>query len=56
MATELLRGEKLFKKRSNKGLKANIFSQRIVNPWNKLSKNEDQARKTSGFKAHFDKN
>ena len=53
---ELFRGEKLYKKRSNKGLRANTFSQRVVNPWNNLSKNEVQARKTSGFKAHFDKN
>ena len=53
---ELLRGEKLFKNRSNKGLRANTFSQRVVNPWNKLKKNEVQARKNSGFKAHFDKN
>ena len=61
MATErgnpdLVRGEKIFKKRSKKGLRANTFSQRVVNPWNKLSKNEVQAKKTSGFKAHFDKN
>ena len=53
---ELLRGEKLAKNRSNKSLRANTFSQRVVNPWNKLKKNEVQARKTSGFKAQFDKN
>ena len=53
---ELLRGEKIFKQRSKKTLRANTFSQRVVNPWNKLSKNEVQAKKTSGFKTHFDKN
>ena len=52
---ELLQGEKIFKKRSRKGLRANTFSQRIMNPWNNLSKNEVKAR-TSGFKAQFDKN
>ena len=53
---ELLRGEKIFKKRSKKGLRANTFSQHVVTSWNKLSKNEVQAKKTSGFKAQFDKN
>ena len=53
---ELLRGEKIFKKRSKNGLRANTFSQRVVTSWNKLSKNEVQAKKTSGFKAQFDKN
>ena len=53
---ELFRGEKLAKNRPNKSLRANTFSQRVVNPWNKLKKNEVQARKTSGFKAQFDKN
>ena len=53
---ELLRGETIFKKGSKKGLRANSFSQRVVNSWNKLSKNEVQAKKTSGFKAQFDKN
>ena len=48
---ELLRGEKIFKKRSRKGLRANTFSQRVVNPWNNLSKKEVKAKKTSGFKA-----
>ena len=53
---ELLRGEKIFKKRSKNGLRANTFSQRVVTSWNKLSKNEVQAKKTSSFKAQFDKN
>ena len=53
---ELLRGEKIFKKGSKKGLRANTFSQRVVTSWNQLSKNEVQAKKTSGFKAQFDKN
>ena len=32
------------------------FSQRVVNPWNKLQKKELQAKKTSNFKAKFDAN
>ena len=52
---ELLRGEKIFKKRSRKGLRANTFSQRIMKPWNNMPKNEVKARKSSGFKAQFDK-
>ena len=45
-----LRGVKMFKKRSKKGLEHIHF------PSAKLSKNEVQARKTTGFKAHFVKN
>ena len=32
------------------------YSQRVMNSWNKLLKNNVQVKKTSGFKAHFDKN
>ena len=32
------------------------FSQRVVNPWNKLHREEVQARTTSNFKAKFDVN
>ena len=35
---ELFRGEKLAKNRPNKSLRANTFSQRVVNPWNNLKK------------------
>ena len=53
---ELFRGKKIFKKRSQKLQRRNFFSQRVVNPWNKLSRNEIQSLKTSSFKARFDKN
>ena len=53
---DLLRGEIISKQRSKKNLRTNTFSQRVVNSWNKLSKKEVQAKKTSGFKTHFDKN
>ena len=52
---ELVRGKKIFKKRSRKQQRRNFFSQRVVNPWNKLSKKEVQATKTSSFKSRFDK-
>ena len=53
---ELFRGKKLFKKRSQKLPRRNVFSQRVVNPWNKLTREEVQSLKTSSFKSHFDKN
>ena len=53
---ELFRGKKIFKKRSQKLQRRNFFTQRVVNPWNKLSRNEIQSQKTSSFKARFDKN
>ena len=37
-------------------MRMNFFSQRVVNPWNKLLKEEVQAKKISGFKAKFDLN
>ena len=52
---ELIRGKKIFKKRSRKLQRRNVFSQRVVNPWNKLSRMEVQSLKTSTFKARFDK-
>ena len=52
---ELLWGTKIFKGRSRKGLRAISSSQLVVNPWNKFSKNEAQAKKISGFKAQSDK-
>ena len=51
------RGLVIFKKRtSGRGMRKYTFSQRVVNPWNKLEKEEVQARKTSNFKAKFDTN
>ena len=32
------------------------FSQRVVNPWNMLQREEVQSKKTSNFKAKFDAN
>ena len=52
---ELFRGKKIFKKRSRKLPRRNVFSQRVVNPWNKLTREEVQSLKTSSFKSHFDK-
>ena len=52
---ELRRGLKIFKKRSRRGRRRNVFSQRVVNPWNHEKKKVVQERKTSGFKAKFDK-
>ena len=52
---ELVRGKKIFKKRSRKQQRRNFFSQRVVNPWNKLSRKEVQSTKTSSFKSRFDK-
>ena len=54
---ELSRGLVIFKKRtSGRGMRKYTFSQRIVNPWNKLQREEVRAKKTSSFKAKFDKN
>ena len=50
----LARGKKIFKKRSNGLIRQNTFSQRVVNPWNKLSKGEVITETTSGFKSKFD--
>ena len=52
---ELVRGKKIFKKRSQKQQRRNFFSQRVVNPSNKLSRKEVQSTKTSSFKSRFDK-
>ena len=54
---ELNRGLVIFKKRtSGRKRRKYTFSQRVVNPWNKLQKEEVQAKKTSNFKAKFDAN
>ena len=54
---ELNRGLVIFKKRtSERKRRKYMFSQRVVNPWNKLQKEEVQAKKTSNFKAKFDAN
>ena len=47
----------IFKKRtSGRRRRKYTFSQRVVNPWNKLLRQEVQVRKTSNFKAKFDAN
>ena len=47
----------IFKKRtSGRNRRKFTFSQRVVNPWNKLLKEEVQAKTTSNFKAKFDAN
>ena len=54
---ELNHGSKIFKKRtSGREMRKYTFSQRVVNPWNKLHREEVQARTTSNFKAKFDVN
>ena len=54
---ELYRGLVIFKKRTTGRLRRKYtFSQRVVNPWNKLRREEVQAIKTSNFKAKFDAN
>ena len=54
---ELFRGLVIFKKRTTGRLRRKYtFSQRVVNPWNKLRREEVQAIKTSNFKAKFDAN
>ena len=52
---ERTRGLKIFKKRSNRERRRNVFSQRVVNPWNHERKEVVQEKKTSGFKAKFDR-
>ena len=54
---EANRGLVIFKKRTSGRCRSKFtFSQRVVNPWNKLQKKELQAKKTSNFKAKFDAN
>ena len=45
----LFRGGKIFKKRFNGYKRGRSFSQRIVNPWNNLSREEVSKCKISGF-------
>ena len=52
---ELHRGLKIFKKRSKKAPRRNVFSQRVPNPWSILSRKEIKSKKTSGFNVQFDK-
>ena len=53
----LNRGLVIFKKRtSGRRRRKYTFSQRVVNPWNKLLRQEVQVKKTSNFKAKFDAN
>ena len=47
---------KIYEKRSKKAPRRIVFSQRVPNPWNKLSRKEIKSKKTLGFKARFDKN
>ena len=52
---EANRGLVIFKKRTSGRCRRKFtFSQRVVNPWNKLKREEVQAKKTSNFKAKFD--
>ena len=53
---DLARGLKLFPKRPRLDKRKYVFSYRVIQKWNDLSKEEVQARKTSGFKAKYDKN
>ena len=53
---DLARGLKLFPKRPWLDKRKYVFSYRVIQKWNDLSKEEVQARKSSGFKAKYDKN
>ena len=46
---------KNFKKRERRERRRNVFSQRVVNPWNHELRVVVQTRKTSGFKSKFDR-
>ena len=52
-----LRGHrlKLFKTRSRLEVRRNFFSQRVVNPWNKLTDHVVAARTTNDFKTRLDR-
>ena len=52
---EEVRNLKIFKKRFNRNKRKYFFSQRVVEKWNKLSNEEVNAPKTSGFKANYDR-
>ena len=52
---ELARGLKLYKPRGRKKKRRETFALRVVNPWNKLNREEVNAPKTGTFKARFDK-
>ena len=46
---------KLYKEYSRLNLRKNWFSHRVVQKWNSLTKDEVEAKKTSEFKAQYDK-
>ena len=46
---------KLYKEYSRLNLRKNWFSQRVVQKWNSLTVDEVEAKKTSDFKAQYDK-
>ena len=52
---ELRRGLKIWKERPKQMRRKNVFSQRVVNPWNHEKREVVQALKTSGFKSRFDR-
>ena len=52
---ELRRGLKIYKERPKQWRRRNVFSQRVVNPWNHEKREVVQALKTSGFKSRFDR-
>ena len=52
---ELRTGLRIFKEGSRQERRRNVFSQRVVNPWNHEKREVVQAMKTSGFKAKFDR-
>ena len=52
---ELRTGLRIFKGGSRQERRRNVFSQRVVNPWNREKREVVQAMKTSGFKAKFDR-
>ena len=53
--SELRRWLKSFKKILRRGRRRNVFSQRVVNPWNNEKREWVQARKSSGFKEKFNR-
>ena len=56
-STTNLRGHncKLFKKRANKICRQNFFSQRVVDPWNKLPQSIVDSESVGVFKRRIDK-
>ena len=52
---ELTHNKKIFKKRFNKNLPGNFFTQRNVDNWNGRGKNVIEVKKTGTFKKRLDK-